>query len=161
MNSRSLDEGIVAENATNRVLRDGQELLQRGQLYQQFSLNLQDNFRQPVAPQPIVNPFAKAIASAIQTVSNFFQDALQRLSQQLLQQQGLLKTLVALLRPPLETLQKMLASVAAMFFNKKADRNERDEERDALRDDNEAAFLDPFSLITLKEPGKSGFGSNA
>ena len=119
------------------------------------------SFRQPLVPQPVVNPFAKAIASTIKTVSNFFQEALQRLSQQLLQQQGLVKTVAALLRPPLETMQRLLSSLASLFFNRKADRNERDDEQDKLRDDNEAAFLDPFSLITLKEPGKSGLGPNA
>ena len=160
-NSRSLDIGIADENTANRVVRDGQELLQRGQLYQQFSLNLQDSFRQPEIPQPVINPFAKVIASTIQTVSNFFQDALQRLAQMMQQQQGLLKTMAALLRPPLETMQRLLASIAGLFFNRKVDRNERDDEQDKLRDDNEAAFLDPLSLITLKEPDKSGFGSNA
>ena len=160
-NSRSLDEGIAAENTTNRVARDGQERLQRGQLYQQFSLNLQDSFRQPAVPQPIVNPFAKAIANTIQTVSNFFQEAVQRLAQLMQQQQGLLKTMAALLRPPLETMQRLLSSLAGLLFNRKTDRNERDDERDTIRDDNEAAFLDPFSLITLKEPNKSGLGPNA
>jgi hypothetical protein len=162
VNSLSLNEGMAAEQTANRVQRDGQESLQRGLLYQQFGQALQDTFRQPAPPPPPINPVLRALVGTLQGVSAYGQQALQQVLQQaLLQQQALLKGFMAVLRPPLDALQKLLATMASLFFNKKAERNEHDGERDALRDDNEAAFLDPFSFITLKEPNKSGLGPNA
>ena len=81
MNSLSLNEGIAAEQTANRVLRDGQESLQRGALYQQFGQALQDSFRQPPASLPVVtNPFLRALVTAGQTTLIDIQQRLQQLA---------------------------------------------------------------------------------